>query len=665
MASAKFVEWEKKYTWGTGIEVTANKVINLLLREANNLIKVNDNNEVYTDLQMQANTQFLLENIEVGATVGRVSTADGWQFTGTILAYKTASGTTNMWWYSDEWNLFFFNGSEWVWFYTKDQVDGIIAQVREEMANLAEELRQSISDLRDELYVVREEVISKIPTKNSQLENDSWFITVAVTGLENYYDKTTINNYLNEKADKTALTERLATKVDKVTTYEMTNLNMNEQGVITETFSNQQLFETLQIVKNALSTLYDGKASAIDTLNALNTKASIEYVDNLVGSTLWISTKVVDTLPVVWQWNYIYLVPVAWSTDNCEQFIWNSDTSSYVSLGTTKVDLSNYVTLNWNQEISGVKTYTAEPVLPANTADAENVNTKSARESQVYKVAQSVSDLANSVENTYATLTNLQEWLDNVSWDIWEWAITVQINSSTTGVTNPTFWVNQKTPQTIDLSINKGTVGLSNVDNTSDADKPVSTAQATAIAWAVASLAETIDSELENYSTTEQVNSAISTAVGTKQNALTPGTWISISQENVIANTWVTSVNWNSWAVTLKTINWTALDGSWNITVSWWHDYSWVTKSWNSIEIWLRTLVNPTSNFTLTIPANLQDWMEYVLRCINESSYTITLWDWFTNPWNVDLKLTSNATDQFVFVAINWTLELQAEVALA
>lgn len=40
---------------------------------------------------MGANIIFSLNNIEAGVTVGRVSTSDGWEFTGTVLAYKTIS----------------------------------------------------------------------------------------------------------------------------------------------------------------------------------------------------------------------------------------------------------------------------------------------------------------------------------------------------------------------------------------------------------------------------------------------------------------------------------------------------------------------------------------------------------------------------------------------
>ena len=203
-----------------------------------------------------------------------------------------------------------------------------------------------------------------------------------------------------------------------------------------------------------------------------------------------------------------------------------------------------------------------------------------------------------------------------------------------------------------------------------------------------------------------------------KQDALTTQTaytskWTSTKVPTITTNTlwqvtWitetniafpVTSVNWDTWDVTvqeelvswtnIRTINWTSILWSWNIdtptwipdptwqsgkylttdwsivswwTVSWWTDYSWVTKTitnWE-IEIWLRTIVNvPTSNFTLTLPATLKDWEEYAIRIISETSYTMTLWTWFTNPRNVNTTLSGNATDQYVFLAIWGELELQ------
>lgn len=148
-----------------------------------------------------------------------------------------------------------------------------------------------------------------------------------------------------------------------------------------------------------------------------------------------------------------------------------------------------------------------------------------------------------------------------------------------------------------------------------------------------------------------------------KQDALSTQTAYTTKWTSTKVATISTNTLWQVTAITETSIDFpvTSVNGSTGaVTVSWWHDYSRVTKSWNSIEIWLRTLVNiPTSDFTLTVPSELEDWMEYVIRITSEDSYTMTLWTWFTNPFNVSTVLSSYADDQFVFVAINWTLELQ------
>lgn len=450
--------WMINLTAGDGIDpqALANRVIEVLLRAENNLIKVTQNWELYTDLQLPTNIQFDLSNIPVGVSVGRVSTSNWWGYTGTVIAYKTTSGTTNMWLYSDNWQLYYFNGSTFIGVYTAPEID------------------QMLLDLKAE-------IVALIPTKTSDLENDSGFITANVTSLANFYDKTYIDNQLNLKANQADLTAWLALKVDKSATYEMTNLNLNEQGVMSETFTTQQLAQTMAIIEHALSTLYDGKASAIDTLNALNLKADITYVDNLVWSTLWVSTIVVQTLPVVWQGNYIYLVPISWQPNNYEKYVWNATDHDYVDLWPTNIDLSNTVTLDGAQSITGVKTFTVNPVLPANTASATNTNTAPAVQSQVYEVAQALASFQTSVSNTYATKTELNNAIGTVSGTIGNGSITVTLNGWSTWVTNGTFTTNQWTNQTVNIAVTKSTVGLGNVDNTSDANKPISTATQTAL----------------------------------------------------------------------------------------------------------------------------------------------------------------------------------------
>lgn len=81
-----------------------------------------------------------------------------------------------------------------------------------------------------------------------------------------------------------------------------------------------------------------------------------------------------------------------------------------------------------------------------------------------------------------------------------DWELTIQLNSSQVG----TFNANEEQDKTINIQVTKSTVGLSNVDNTSDANKPIST--------------------------------ATQTALNAKQGTLTPWTWISIDANNEISS---------------------------------------------------------------------------------------------------------------------------------
>ena len=79
-----------------------------------------------------------------------------------------------------------------------------------------------------------------------------------------------------------------------------------------------------------------------------------------------------DFLETSGEEGYIYLYPIDTSdlTKGYYQYIWES--SDWLMIGTTQIDLSNYVTLNTNQTISGLKTFSTLPrssVVPSNNLD--------------------------------------------------------------------------------------------------------------------------------------------------------------------------------------------------------------------------------------------------------------------------------------------------------
>lgn len=133
----RIVEWKLPYTWGTGIGIDTNKVISLLLREENNLIHVNDDNEVYTDLQLVANITPSSE-FPVWVTVGKVLQTDWWTQNGLILNWKTTSGDYARWLYWADGELYFDWGQgTWKQVYYSDEVLALFTQLRGELATVA------------------------------------------------------------------------------------------------------------------------------------------------------------------------------------------------------------------------------------------------------------------------------------------------------------------------------------------------------------------------------------------------------------------------------------------------------------------------------------------------------------------------------------------------
>lgn len=150
----RIVEWQLPYTWGTGIEIDSNKVISLLLREENNLIMVNNDNEVYTDLQLQSG---LTPNSDfpVWVTVWKVLQADWWTKSGLILNWKTTSGDYARWIYATDWELYFDSWTgTWKQVYYSTEVDALIQALDAKVENYYSILDQKIDNLADSLAEV-------------------------------------------------------------------------------------------------------------------------------------------------------------------------------------------------------------------------------------------------------------------------------------------------------------------------------------------------------------------------------------------------------------------------------------------------------------------------------------------------------------------------------
>ena len=132
----KVVEWELPYTAWPWINIDANKVISLLLREENNLIYINDNDEAYVDLQFAS---WLTPNSDfpVWVTTGKVLQADWWPKSWLVLNRKTTSGDYARWIYAADWTLYLDPGT-WTWkqvYYSSD-IDAMLAAINARIDNI-------------------------------------------------------------------------------------------------------------------------------------------------------------------------------------------------------------------------------------------------------------------------------------------------------------------------------------------------------------------------------------------------------------------------------------------------------------------------------------------------------------------------------------------------
>ena len=111
--AVRLKDWEVPYTWWVGIEITNNHIINVLLREANNLIHVNENREIYVDLQLPDGIE-PDDDFPVWVTTGKILQEDWWPQSWLILNWKTTSGDYARLIYANDWNVYIDCG-DWIW----------------------------------------------------------------------------------------------------------------------------------------------------------------------------------------------------------------------------------------------------------------------------------------------------------------------------------------------------------------------------------------------------------------------------------------------------------------------------------------------------------------------------------------------------------------------
>lgn len=222
---------------------------------------------------------------------------------------------------------------------------------------------------------------------------------------------------------------------------------------------------------STLAVIKDDIVSKETTYSSEKIEDKLEAISEIIQDLSVLNVEIVDTLPEKGKVKTLYLVPSKTiEKDIYNEYMWIND--AWELIGNTDLDLSGYAT---DEELNKVK-----------------------------------EELQYKLNNTTERVTVLETVVDTKQ-DRLTAGNNIKIENNVISSTSAIVSVNNELPdEQGNIQIDKADVGLSNVDNTSDLDKPISKATLFVL---------------------DELNSIVST----KQDKLTAGTNITISEDNVIS----------------------------------------------------------------------------------------------------------------------------------
>ena len=288
----------------------------------------------------------------------------------------------------------------------------------------------------------------EVPTKTSDLTNDSGFINSLPVASDTILGGIKVGNNLSITADGVLSAEGGGTTdysvllnkpVLNTANTKSLAIDSNEtiNGVvslhkISKTGSYEDLLNK-PTIPTKTSDLENDSGFITNTVNDLTnyylkseTYTQTE-VNNLIGQIKTISIEVVDTLPTTGEDNKIYLVPKEGSTgDVYNEYIWVND--AWELIGSTQVDLTGYATQDWvNNQIQNFLTESQVTEIVNNsltnyytkteTYSKTEVNDLLSNKADTSDIPTKTGDLTNNGDGTtgskYITNSDLNTELEN------------------------------------------------------------------------------------------------------------------------------------------------------------------------------------------------------------------------------------------------------------
>ena len=238
-----------------------------------------------------------------------------------------------------------------------------------------------------------------IPSKTSDLNNDSWFIT--------WINSTDVTSALWYTPVNPSTLWTAATKDTWTSSWNVPVLDSNWH-LANSTIPWVALTDTFTVSTSSdLTTL----SSADQWDLAIVTSENKTYVLSQAPYSTAANWKQILT-PTEWVTSVngqTWAVTLSIPTDTLDLTNW----AGYITSSDIPTD---YVKTSWNQTIAWTKTFSTSPVVPSKTTAATNSWTKIATEAQVYKKQDTISDLATIRSWAAAWATALQPW--DVPWNI-------------------------------------------------------------------------------------------------------------------------------------------------------------------------------------------------------------------------------------------------------